>query len=478
MNTIMRKNNIPFVATLIMVATLSSCAVSKDLEAPRDAIPENYRNILSPEPTDQAVLAALPWQEFFVEAQLKPLIERALVKNNQLQLAFKNLEIAQLQWRQSKWGQVPELQLSIQGSSNKPSENSLTGTNLNMALERSHIEDYTVNMGLSWEADIWSKIKNQKKGALAGYLQSEEVKKAVQTTLIAEVAKAYYNLLMLDYQLATAQKNAALNDSTQSLIQWQFDAGQVTSLAVSQAEAQRLNAEKLIPLFEQQIALQENALSLLTGTFPTSIERGSEIPQLPYSENLQTGLPADLVANRPDVKQAELALSIANAQVGMTKADFYPSLKISASSGLNSFETSNWFTIPASLFGTLAGGITQPLLQGKRIKTNYDIALIQREKAVINFRESVLVAVAEVSNAMVSLEKLYNQQTVLENRTQTIQQSIGKANLLFQSGLATYLEVIVSQGNLLASELELATNKRDLLTARVELYRSLGGGWQ
>ncbi len=478
MNAIMKKNNIPFVATLIMVATLTSCSVSKDLEAPQDAVPENYRNPVLFVPNDEEVIAALPWQDFFIEAPLRPLIESALAKNNQMQLAFKNIEIARLQWRQSKWTQIPELQLSLQGSSSKPSENSLTGTNLNMALDQSHIEDYTVNLGLSWEADIWGKIKNQKKGALATYLQSEEVKKAVQTTLIAEVAKAYYNLLMLDYQLATAQKNAALNDRTQSIIQWQFEAGQVSSLAVSQAEAQRLNAEKLIPLFEQQIALQENALSVLTGTFPTSIERGSEIPQLPYNENLQTGIPAALLANRPDVKQVELALNIANAQVGMAKADFYPSLKIAASSGLNSFETSNWFTIPASLFGTLAGGITQPLLQRKRVKNQYDIALVQREKAVVNFRESVLVAVAEVSNALVSLEKLHSQQLVLENRTLVLQQSIGKAHLLFESGLASYLEVILSQGNLLASELELASNKRDLLTARVELYRSLGGGWQ
>lgn len=472
----MKKNNIYTVAALILVATLHSCGVSKDVTYPVAALPESFRG--AEIAADDSSIASLPWSDFFVEEALRPLIENALQKNNQMQLALKNIEIAQLQWTKSKWGNIPELQLGIQANSSRPSENSLTGTNLNMALSRNHIEDYSVNLGLSWEADIWGKIKNQKKGALAQYLQTEEAQKTIQTTLIAEVAKGYYNLLMLDYQLETAKKNAALNDSTRSIIQWQFEAGQVTSLAVAQIESQKLNAEKLIPLFEQQIAIQENALSLLTGTFPTAIERSAGLPLLPYNSQLKTGLPTALVSNRPDVKQAELALNLSNAQVGMAKADFYPSLKIGASTGLNSFETSNWFTIPASLFGTIAGGITQPLLQGKTIKTKYKIALIEREKAVINFRESVLIAVSEVSNALVSIEKLNEQQQLLQNQVQTLEKAIGKANLLYRSGLVNYLEVISSQAQLLNSELELATSKRDLLAARVELYRSLGGGWQ
>jgi len=153
-------------------------------------------------------------------------------------------------------------------------------------------------------------------------------------------------------------------------------------------------------------------------------------------------------------------------------------LRISATAGVNSFEASNWFTLPASLFGTLTGGLTQPILQGRRIKTNYEVALVNREKAVISFRESVLVAVSEVSNALLSIDKLGSQQNVLQQRTNTLEQAIGRANLLFQGGMATYLEVIVAQEQLLQSELELATNKRDQLAARVELYRSLGGGWR
>ncbi|SMG11643.1 efflux transporter outer membrane subunit [Sphingobacterium psychroaquaticum] len=469
-------------ASALLLAVVASCKISKDITYSQETLPPQYRSADTisslTDSSNNRLLAALPWNDFFVDPALKTLITDAVAKNNQLQLALKNLEIARLQWTKAKWGNVPEVQLGVQASSNSPSENSMLGANLNQALQRSHIEEYALNVGLSWEADIWGKIKNQKRVAETNYLQTDAARKAVQTALIAEVAQGYYNLLMLDYQLNTAKKNAALTLQTRKLIEWQFQSGQVSALAIAQAEAQQLNAEKLIPLFEQQITVQENALSILAGSFPNAIQRSVGLAVPSTKENLSTGLPSALVANRPDVKQAELALTHANAEVGIAKADFYPALRIGASAGVNSFELSNWFTLPASLFGTVTGGITQPILQGKRIKTNYEVALVDREKAVISFRESVLVAVNEVSNALVSIEKLHSQQDVLERRAQQLEQAISKADLLFQSGMATYLEVVIAQGQLLESELELATNKRDQLSARVSLYRALGGGWQ
>jgi outer membrane protein TolC len=178
------------------------------------------------------------------------------------------------------------------------------------------------------------------------------------------------------------------------------------------------------------------------------------------------------------VKSAELALKVANANVGITKADLYPSLKITAQGGVNSFETSNWFNIPASLFGTVAGGLTQPLLNNKRVRTQYNIAVAEREKAVLSFRQSVLVAVSEVSDALVKVEKLQLQEGFLKERVKTLQQAIKNSNLLFKNGMAEYLEVITAQANLLQSELELANIKREQLSANTELYRALGGGWR
>ncbi|WP_264524363.1 TolC family protein [Flavobacterium sp. N502536] len=471
------KNHITKIVMIaILITTLISCKVSKDIETPKDAFPENFRNASVSK--DTASIGDTEWKNFFTEKDVIQLIDSAVARNNDLQIATKNIEIAHYRFTQSKWGNVPEVNLSVAASSSNPSDNSFTGKNLGQALGQNHINDFTAGATLSWEADIWGRIKNQKKGAFAGYLQSEEVKKALQTTIVANVSKGYYNLLMLDAQLDIARQNLKLNDSTTNIIKLKYDAGQVTSLAIQQSEAQKLNAAQLIPLLEQNIAIQENALSVLTGSFPNSKQRSLRLSAMEVKTNNAIGIPSSLVSRRPDVKSAELALQAANANVGVTKANLYPALRITAQGGVNSFETSNWFNIPASLFGTVAGGLTQPLLNNKKVKTQYNIAVAEREKAVFVFRQAVLVAVSEVSDALVKVEKLQQQESFLQQRVKTLQQAIKNANLLFKNGMAEYLEVLSAQSNLLQSELELANIKREQLSANTELYRALGGGWK
>jgi multidrug efflux system outer membrane protein len=464
------------VLVAILITAIISCKVSKDIETPKDAFPENFRNASVSK--DTTSIGDVEWKNFFTEKDIIQLIDSAVARNNDLQIATKNIEIAQYRFTQSKWGNVPQVNLSVTASTSNPSDNSFTGKNLSQALGQKHIDDYSAGATLSWEADIWGKIRSQKQGAFAGYLQSAEVKKALQTNIVANVSKGYYNLLMLDAQLDIARQNLKLNDSTTSIIKLKYDAGQVTSLAIQQSEAQKLNAAQLIPLLEQNIAIQENALSVLTGSFPNSKTRSIKLSAIEVKNNAAIGIPSSLVSRRPDVKSAELALKIANANVGITKADFYPTLRITAQGGVNSFETSNWFNIPASLFGTVAGGLTQPLFNNKRVKTQYNIAVAEREKAVFSFRQSVLVAVSEVSDALVKVEKLQQQESFLKERVKTLQQAIKNSNLLFKNGMAEYLEVLSAQSNLLQSELELADLKREQLSANTELYRALGGGWK
>jgi NodT family efflux transporter outer membrane factor (OMF) lipoprotein len=472
----MKKYITKIVMVFIMITTIISCNVSKNIETPKDAFPENFRN--ASVSTDTTSIGDLEWKNFFTEKDITQLIDSAITRNNNLQIATKNIEIAQFRFTQSKWGNVPQANLFVNASTSNPSDNSFTGKNLSQALGQNHIDDYSAGVSLSWEADIWGKIRNQKKGAFAEYLQSEEVKKALQTTIVANVSSGYYNLLMLDAQLQIARQNLKLNDSTTKIIKLKYDAGQVTSLAIQQSEAQKLNAAQLIPLLEQNIAIQENALSVLTGSFPNSKQRSIRLSSIEVKNNASIGIPSSLVSRRPDVRSAELALKVANANVGITKADLYPSLKITAQGGLNSFETSNWFNIPASLFGTIAGGLTQPLLNNKKVRTQYNIAVAEREKAVLSFRQAVLVAVSEVSNALVKVEKLALQEAFLQERVKTLQQATKNSNLLFKNGMAEYLEVLSAQANILQSELELANMKREQLIANIELYRSLGGGWK
>ena len=471
------KNHITKIVMIaILIITLISCKVSKDIETPKDAFPENFRN--ASVSSDTSSIADVEWKNFFTEKDIIKLIDSAVAKNNDLQIAEKNIEIAHYRFTQSKWGNVPQVNLLVNASTSNPSDNSFTGKNLGQALGQNHIDDFSAGASLSWEADIWGKIRNQKKGAYAEYLQSAEVKKALQTNIVANVSRGYYNLLMLDAQLDIARQNFRLNDSTTNIIKLKYDAGQVTSLAIQQSEAQKLNSAQLIPLLEQNISIQENALSVLTGSFPNSKERTIRLSSIEVKHNTAVGIPSSLVSRRPDVKSAELVLKAANANVGITKADLYPALRITAQGGVNSFEASNWFNIPASLFGTVAGGLTQPLLNNKKVRTQYNIAVAEREKAVISFRQSVLVAVSEVSDALVKVEKLQQQETFLQEKVKTLQQAIKNANLLFKNGMAEYLEVLTAQANLLQSELELADIKRQQLTANTDLYRALGGGWK
>jgi multidrug efflux system outer membrane protein len=460
------------ITILLTVLALCGCSVSKNTLLPEVA-PALFRNNT---PKDSSSIGELPLKSFITDFTVQNLIDTALVKNYDMQIALKNINAAEVLFKQSKLGYLPELKLQIAASTSRSSDNSLNGLTLKQFTGSAQIEDYTANLGLFWEADIWGKIRNQKAGALASFLQTGEARKAIQTRLVSNVAQGYYNLLMLDAQLEIARENLKLNDSTLRIIKFQFDAGQVTSLAIQQAEAQQLNAAQLIPKLEQNVTIQENALSALIGVLPKAINRSSRLDKMVIPQDLNAGFPSEVLSRRPDIKSAELALTVANAKVGVAKASLYPTLAITASGGINSFKASNWFNVPASLFGLVSGGITQPIFQRGQLKTNLALAKIDREKTVIQFRQAVLNAVGEVSDELTKVEKLKDQYSIAERRTMTLQQASKNASLLFKSGKADYLEVITAQGNLLQSELELASIKTEQLNAVVGLYRSLGGG--
>ncbi|SDS23044.1 efflux transporter, outer membrane factor (OMF) lipoprotein, NodT family [Mucilaginibacter mallensis] len=467
--------NILYSAAFLLL--LSACNVSKDVQTPKPALPDTFRNAAATK--DTTSIGDIQYRSFFADPTLQTLIDSAITRNYDMQIAVKNIEASQLLFKQVKWNNVPQVDLNVSANSSRPSDNSLDGLSLAQdKISTKHIETYQADISLSWEADIWGKIRSQSKLAFANYLQTQEAKKLIQTNIVASVSQGYYNLLMLDEQLNIAKSNVRLNDSTIRIIKLQYDAGQVTSLAVQQAEAQEQTAAELIPQFEQNIAIQENALSILAGQLPEKITRSTTLDQITMPANLSTGIPSAMVSRRPDVQSAELALVVANANVGINKASMYPALRITADGGVNSFKASNWFNIPSSLFGIVAGSVLQPLLDHKELKTQYDVAQVNREKAVLQFRQTVLNAVGDVSDALVKIEKLNQQETIAAKRVNTLNQATANASLLFKNGMADYLEVITAQSNVLQSQLELATIKRDELSAVSELYQSLGGGWR
>ncbi|CAH0292706.1 efflux transporter outer membrane subunit [Chryseobacterium sp. Bi04] len=452
-----------------------SCVSKLAYTEPDLPLPEKFQYTAT---ADTASIANLEWKEFFSDSILQGLIEKGIKNNYDLQIALKQVAASQEKLKQAKYMQYPDVGFGVSGQISKPSKNSMNGQSLNLFLGQSHVEDYNAAFNLSWEADIWGKIKNQQEVSRMQYLQTYEGSKAIQTQVVAAIAQGYYNLLMLDKQLVIAKSNLELSSNTLLITQKMWESGDTTSLGVQQSAAQKQATELLISQLEQNIAIQENALSILVGEIPSKINRTIEMVDTSLPQNITTGLPAAMVSRRPDVRQQELVLLESNAFVGIAQANMYPALKITANGGVNSFKFDNWFQIPASLFGSVLGGITQPIFQKRQLKTDLEVAKIQREKNVLAFRQSVLNAVGEVSDALVSNENLKIQEQKATEQSTTLKDGIKSAQLLYRGGSANYLEVITAQGNSLQAELNLASIKRQRLSSIVDLYRALGGGWK
>ena len=455
---------------------LSACSTVEEYSQPDPGIPGMYRGADKP---DSASVAApfsgtVPYRAFFVDPTLINLIGDAIENNHDLQVAVKNIEYASLALKQSKLGNIPTLDFKVSGSRSTTSDYSSTA----LSTGEESVEDYNASFLLSWEADIWGKIRNTKKAALAEYLRTVEARKAVHTRLVADVAEGYYNLLLLDAQLDVTKKNFALAETTLSMMRLQYDAGLVTSLAVEQQEARMFEIQSSIAGIEQGIAVQENALSVLCGRMPERIARTAKLSELSAENSFSPGVPALLLSNRPDVKTAEMALMKAHAESGVASAKLYPSFSISAEAGANALEASDWFNFPGSLFSFVQGAVLQPVFQQGKLRTAYKQSKVARDKEEILFRKVVLDAVREVSDALVAIQKLENREKAVEKQERILRQSVDNANFLFKSGLADYLEVITAQSNALDASLSLADLHRQRLNARTELYRALGGGWR
>lgn len=461
--------------SFFIIVLISSCKIGKEYQRPALDLPKQFNAVSF---ADTSSIADIEWRKFFTNPDLQNLIDKGIKNNHDLLMAIKRIDIAQARVKQAKVLQLPQVDFQITGQISRPSDNSLNGISIKSFLGKSYVENYQALFNVSWEADIWGKLRSQKEATLAEYLQTYEATKAVQTQLVANIAQGFYNLLMLDKQLDITRKNLVLSDSFAIATRLLKDAGIVNLLAVQQAESQRQSTALLIPQIEENIALQENALQVLTGQLPGAISRTASLNEIIVADNLPAGLPASMVSRRPDVRSNEMALVVANAQVGIAQANMYPTLNISAGTGLESFKASNWFNIPNSLFGLAAGTIAEPIFKRRELKTQFEIAKLQREQAVIQFRQSVLQAVTEVANALVQGDKLKQQEQIATAQVDTLHHAIFNARLLFKSDLANYLEVITAQGNALQAELNLASIQRQQLSAIVELYRSLGGGWK
>ncbi len=473
----------PLIVLMFLALTAFSCSVGKNYKRPELNLPVQYRGVTS---NDTTSIGDLPWREFFKDSVLVSLIDTALKHNYDIRMAVKNIDIADQYIKEARAKFAPSFGSQIAGNSTQfrsedfyssPASNYYNGSQAPNSMYVYTMQNSSF-ISLSWEIDIWGKIRREKEAALATYAQNKEVVKAIQTRIVSEVSQGYYNLLMLDQQLKVARRNAALNDSTLTIVNLQREAGQVTALATHQVEAQKLVAEMLVPQLEAQVFVQENALQLLLGQNPKEIIRDAQLEDFIIDDTLTSGVPLNMVSYRPDVAAKEFQLRAANAKVGVAQSYMYPALRIDLSGGLNSMLAGNWFNIPGALFGNIFGGIIQPIFQQRKLRTNYKVAMLERDKSEIDFQKKVMSSVSEISNALYRVQKLKQEHDIAEKRVEVLALAVNNASLLFKSGMATYIEIITAQSNALRSELDLANVKLKYLDACVELYRSLGGGWK
>ena len=451
---------------------LTSCVVGKKYSRTDLNAPEKYREEITV--TGDTILH--PWKSYYKDPMLVGLIEKALVKNNEVLIAMKSMEQLDLTYKQAKLSLLPTLDFDAGASRSYQSKNSLNGSLSAQFTSKDYLDDYSANLRLSWEADIWGKAAMQKRDAKAGYFAQKENLSALKTRIIVQVAQSYYNLLGLDEQLKIAQKNIDLSNSTLGMMQMQYNSGLISSLALYQTEAQKKTAELLVPLAEANIAVQENALQILCGEYPDSITRSGNLDVAELNVVLPSGVPASLLSRRPDVKAAEYAVMSANAKTGLAKATMYPTLSLSPSIGINSFEFDTWFNFPGSVTKTIAANLVQPIFKKRQLRTAYEIAVLEQEKAVVQFKQSFITAVGEVSDAMSQLKNADKRMELATEKSVSLDKATTDANLLYKSGMATYLEVIVAQNSALQNDLDVVAIKLEKLNAAINLYRALGGG--
>lgn len=469
----MRKNIISKIFGLVMlVGILQSCFVAKKYQRPEVETADKYRNIST---NDSATLANMPWNELFTDSNLQNLIHKALDNNLDYLMTIERVKAAEAYYKQGKMGYFPSLNISANGGNYELSDNSLTG--ISAGGNGPNYENYQLTGSISWEADIWGKIRSNKRASQAVYLQSEAARRAVESTLVANLASAYFQLIALDAQVEVAQQTVTNRKESLETMKSLNIAGQVTMAAVKQTEAQLYSTQILLLDLKENVNLLENTISLLLGKDAGNIVRGKLNDQNIQVE-LQAGFPAQLLRNRPDVMVAEYGLMNAFELTNVAKSNFYPSLSISASAGLESINFDDWFS-SSSLFSNVIGNLTQPLFNKRRIRTQYEVAKAQQAEARYNFQKAILNAGKEVSDALYSYQSEIEKYEIQKLELQALSDAVDYSEELLNNGYqnTTYLEVLTARANALSSELSTIDTKFQQLNALTELYLSLGGGW-
>lgn len=458
--------------SVVTFAVLSSCMVRKEYERPATAVDEKlFRTDMLPQ--DSTSIANVSWKEIFTDPILQGHITKALENNLDVRIAVQSITSAEAYLKQAKAAYEPTLSIGPNYTFQTQSINTQFGQIIG---ERRYVNQFDITATIGWEADLWGKMKSQQKAQLATYLGTLAAHKAVKSDLVASIASAYFQLLTYDDQKRIIEETIKVRENNLETTKALKEAGTLTEVAVQQSQALVYNAKSLLIDIDTQIQLLENTMSLLMGESSQTIARSS-LKSQSLPESLALGYPASLLSNRPDVMQAEFNLMNAFELTNVAKAQFYPTLKLTGSGGVQSVDIDHLFSVN-SLFANVVAGLAQPILNKRQIKTNYDVSLANKETAYLNFRKSILTAGKEVSDAIRVFSVQDSFIDLKKKELDSYKKSVDYSQELVNYGMANYLEVLNASVNSLNAELNISNAEYSKMKAAVDLYQALGGGWK
>jgi multidrug efflux system outer membrane protein len=457
-------------ALLPVLILLAGCTVGPNYKRPTVNVPTDYRGVMPAQPATVASLGNEKWWDVYQDPVLTQLIHTALQQNYDVRIAATRVLQAQAQLGIVRANQFPSASVGADIFSQQNAKVS----NLFPAYE---VNAGQLNLSVIWNLDFWGKYRRQTEAARAQMLASEWGQQAVISSLVANVATAYFQLRALDAELEIAKRTLGSRQQSLQLTQVLETHGSASDLDVSQSEQLVYTASESIPDLERQIQQQENLLSILLGENPGSIPRGRALTEQPVPDSVPAGLPSELLERRPDVLEAEANMMAANAQIGVAKAAFFPSIALTGTGGLESNQLSRFISAPSEAWlGALS--VAQPIFEGGALRSQLKLSRAQYQETVLAYEQTVQSALEQVSNALIASQKdrqFREQQQLL---VQAAERSDRLSLILYKQGGASYLQVLTNETNYFSAELNLVQAQLNERLALVQLYQSLGGGWQ
>jgi multidrug efflux system outer membrane protein len=457
---------------LLVAAAAAGCTVGPDYKRPVVAVPEMYRGGAQPAGSDTRSIADQAWWDVFQDDQLQALIRIALQENLDLRIAATRILEARAQLGVTRSDQFPAVAAGASASRTRVAK-----TVVPFSLEPYQSSDLQLTATATWEPDFWGQYRRATEAARANLLASEWGRRAVATSLVSDVASAYFQMRALDLQLEIATRTLASRRESLRLTEVTARGGATSLVDVRQAEELVFNAAAITADLERQIAQAENGISILLGRNPSDIPRGASLEQQLHLPEVPAGVPSALLERRPDVRRAEQQLIAANANIGVAKAAYFPQIALTGGGGTESAALSDLFTKPAGIW-SIGAGLTQPIFNAGLTRSRVALSRAQREEAVLDYQQAIQQALGDVSDALVGYRKGrdFREQELLLNQSATDARRL--AEIRYRGGATSYLEVLDSDTRMFAAELGVAQAELAELLAFVHIYRALGGGWQ